>query len=170
MVWLSVLHLAHLMPARAHKADRRGPLAGSTTMLARTPNTCSSSVGVRTSPGTPSATMRLCWERHHPMTVACGLVEVMQHQHDRHGALPIELSHEVKHFQQVTDVEKGRRLVEQQDRRFLRQRQCDPGSLLLSVGERIQRSMGRVFIGRYPGHVCQDNHPYELNCPWCSLL
>ena len=79
--------------------------------------------------------------------IAAGLVEVVQHGDD--GApLAIQLGEQFEQFDLVDDIQVGGRLVEQQQRGFLRQHHGDPHALPLAAGERVERSLGQAVDPR----------------------
>ena len=67
------------------------------------------------------------------------------------AALRVEVGEQVEHLELVREVEVGRRLVEQQDRRVLRERHRDPGALALAAGQPVERPVAQVGdAGRAP--------------------
>ena len=62
----------------------------------------------------------------------------------------VEVHEQVEHLELVREVEVGRGLVEQQDRRVLRERHRDPGALALAAAE---RSSGRSRRSSIAGGV-----------------
>ena len=74
---------------------------------------------------------------------ACGQAEVVQGGDDRPAlsALPTDAREQVE---LVSDVEVGRRLVEQQHRRVLGERLCEQCPLLLAAGQRRHLAAGEV--------------------------
>ncbi len=76
--------------------------------------------------------------------VAGGLVEVVQHRHER-AALPVELGAQVEDLELVGDVEVGRGLVEQQQRGLLGEHHRDPHPLPLAAGQLVDAPRGEVF-------------------------
>lgn len=75
--------------------------------------------------------------------VAAGVVQLVQHGDDG-AALPVEVGEEIEKLDLVGDVEEGRRLVEQQDRRFLRQHHGDPDALALAAGQFVHQPVGEI--------------------------
>ena len=65
----------------------------------------------------------------------------------------VQLGAEVEHLDLVGDVEERRRLVEQQDRRLLRERHRQPDALALAAGQLVDDPLGqvvRVAVERAP--------------------
>jgi hypothetical protein len=64
-----------------------------------------------------------------------GQGEVVQGRDDRHPAVAAQRLDELQHLLLATHVERGRRLVEQQQRRFLGERPRDEHALRLTAGQ-----------------------------------
>lgn len=95
------------------------------------------------------------------------MIEIMQHRDDCSPPL-IENGQKIKQFDLVGDVKESGRLVEQKDRRFLRQDYCNPYALTLAAGEFVHRSTrkfgdtGCRQCGEYGCLVCL---PWDTGTP-----
>ena len=76
--------------------------------------------------------------------VAAGLVEVVQHEHDRAALALVEVDEQVEHLDLVGEVEERRRLVEQHQVGALGQRHGDPDPLALAARQLVDRPVGEV--------------------------
>ena len=68
----------------------------------------------------------------------------MEHHHDRPAVAIIEVGEQVEHFDLVSEVEEGRRLVEQHQRRALGKSQGDPRPLPLPAGELVDEPVAEL--------------------------
>ena len=68
----------------------------------------------------------------------------MRGHHHRQAAFAVERAQQRGDVELVAEVERRRRLVEQQDVGFLRQRAGDDDALLLAAGQRRERPIGQV--------------------------
>jgi hypothetical protein len=83
-------------------------------------------------------------QRDEMVGIAGGEIEIVQdHDHGR-AARVVQIGQKIEHLDLVVDVEKSRRLVEQQDIRLLRQRHGDPDALALAARELIDRPFGKI--------------------------
>ena len=80
--------------------------------------------------------------------------------HRRHERQPLAVAQPVEKLERlllVSDVERRRRLVEQDDRRLLGQGARDDGALALAAGERPERPLRELLeletVERVPGGV-----------------
>ena len=71
-------------------------------------------------------------------------VQVVRRQHHRDAALAIEPRQQRRHLELIAEIERGRRLVEQQHVRRLRQRARDDDALLLTAAERHVRAVRQM--------------------------
>ena len=96
----------------------------------------------------PSTTTAPVVEQHEPVGVLPGQREVVHRRDDGEVVVAPQLVDELEHLLLVADVERGRRLVEQHDRRALGQRPGDEHALALAARERRQHAVGEVERGR----------------------
>ena len=71
-------------------------------------------------------------------------IQVVRRQHHRHAALAIEPLEQRRDLELVAEIERRRRLVEQQHVGRLRQRAGDDDALLLAAAERHVRAVGEM--------------------------
>nr|BFF11524.1 hypothetical protein GCM10025699_28270 [Microbacterium flavescens] len=70
---------------------------------------------------------------HEVVGVARGEVELMENDHDRRAVGAVERAQEVEHLDLVAQVQEGRRLVQQEHARLLREGHRDPDALTLAA-------------------------------------
>ena len=148
------------------------PDSGSMSTLAVTPKTSAMTSGVTTSAGDPSATIRAVAHGDEVVGVAGSHREVVQHHDDRRAASGIEIGDEVEHVELVGDVEEGRRLVEEQHRRRLRQRHREPHPLPLAAREAVDRHAppgARRSVSTSAAATASSSARAQVrNSPWCG--
>ncbi len=83
---------------------------------------------------------------HHDQMIAVSDREIEVVQHHHHGAphFLVELIHQVEDFHRVREVQIGSRFVEKQNVGSLGESHRDPGSLALTAGQLIDRSIGEI--------------------------
>ena len=84
------------------------------------------------------------------------MVQIMDNHYYSKSQLFVELIKQLHNLQLVTDIKIGRRFIEQQHLRSLRQRHCYPGALTLAAAQRMQKTVAhRRHIGllQGPGNV-----------------
>ena len=115
--------------ARSHRSTRRGSRREST--VARP----------------PFGDDRAAVEQHEPVGVLAGEREVV---HRREDGQPVraERVDELEHLLLAPEVERRRRLVEQEDRRLLRERAGEDGALELAAGERAEAALREAGADR----------------------
>lgn len=99
-----------------------------------TSNTLSMSSGVTTVPGAPLGDNSALPHTHQVRGVAERKVQVVQHRDDR-SPLALQPLRKAQHLQLVIEVQVGRRLVQQQNIRRLRQSHRNPYALALPTGK-----------------------------------
>jgi len=72
-------------------------------------------------------------------------VDVVNHHDNRLAVASVQGAQEVEHFHSVRRVEKGRGLVEQEDRRLLCQGHGDPDALTLATRELVDHALSQIF-------------------------
>ncbi|MND63268.1 hypothetical protein D3C80_545740 [compost metagenome] len=77
----------------------------------------------------------------------------MQNRNDRVALPSVQIAQEIEKLDLVGDVEKGRRLIEQKKRRFLRKHHGDPHTLALPAGKLVNGALGKLF------HPCSMHRP-----------
>ena len=75
---------------------------------------------------------------------AC-LIEVVQNRHHGAAAIPVEVTAEVEELYLKSNVKERGRLVEQHERRVLREYERHPDTLALTTGEPVHSFAGQVF-------------------------
>ncbi len=80
-------------------------------------------------------------QEHEPMAVARGQAQIVDGG-DRGHPLAHQVTHQLQYLELVVDVQVGRRLVQEQDTRLLRERPRHEHSLALAARERCHFSLG----------------------------
>ena len=94
--------------------------------------------------GRPLAAHPAFAHEHEPVAVDGGQVQVVEHRQDGQAALAAERMHDVVHAGLMAQVQMGRRLVEEQHLRLLRERARHKDPLALATREPIDRSVLEV--------------------------
>ena len=80
-------------------------------------------------------------QQHQPAAQRRRQIQIVRRQHHRHALLGVQLLQQHLHFELVADVERRRRLVEQQQLCALRQRAGDHDALFFAAAERAERAV-----------------------------